>query len=67
MNIQEIISRNEYQPIDATEMAFVVQEYIRQTKGVGISIAKGSLIHPFEVSKLASAFEYAALHFSQNP
>lgn len=65
MNIQEIISRGEYQPISTDEMCYVVESYIQDVKKTRVNINRITLMHPFEISKLAQAFEYAALHFSK--
>ncbi len=73
MNLQEIINRPNNSTFETKELEFVVESYIKDKKGVDVSIniTKGVPInnmftqHIFaaQVEKLNTAFDYAQKHY----
>lgn len=74
MNTKEIINKNE---LSTEEMVFVVQEFIKEKKGVDININLLKGLHPQnplfalkysgQISMLDKAYDKALAFFMENP
>lgn len=66
MNLKEIISRHDRYPVDEMEMIFVVENYIKDRKGVNVNIDirtnRNEISYTFQIHKLINAYNYAKIY-----